>query len=64
MALDDGLRFDSHVDVVCMKASRQLNALIRIKKNLVTGDITAHQVLLNSVPEQITEDSVWYQNYY
>ncbi len=34
MALDDGLRFDSHVDVICMNASRQLNALIRIKKNL------------------------------
>ncbi len=30
----------------------------------VTGDIKAHQVLLNRVPEQITEDNVWYQNYY
>ncbi len=34
VALDDGLHFDSHVDVICKKASRQLNALIRIKKNL------------------------------
>ncbi len=33
-ALDDGLRFDSHVDVICMEASRQLNGLIRIKKIL------------------------------
>ncbi len=34
IALDDGLRFESHVDVFCMKASRQLNALIRIEKSL------------------------------
>ncbi len=30
----------------------------------VTGDIIAHQVLLNRVPEQATEDSVRYQIYY
>ncbi len=34
VALDDGLRFDRHVDVICKKTSRQLNALIRTKKNL------------------------------
>ncbi len=34
VAIDDGLRFDSHVDVICKKASRQLNAFMRIKKNL------------------------------
>ncbi len=31
--LDDGLRFAKHVDSICVKASRQLNAVIRIKKN-------------------------------
>ncbi len=31
---------------------------------LVTDDIIAHQVLLNRVPEQVTEDSVKYQIYY
>ncbi len=36
--------------------------LVRVRG--VTGDIKAHQVLLNSLHEQITEDSVWYQNYY
>ncbi len=30
----------------------------------VTADILAHQVLLNRVPEQATEDSVRYQIYY
>ncbi len=30
----------------------------------VTADIIAHQVLLNRVPEQATEDSVKYQIYY
>ncbi len=30
----------------------------------VTGDIIAHQVLLNRVPEQATEDNVRYQIYY
>ncbi len=30
----------------------------------VTGDIKAHQVLLNRVREQATEDSVKYQIYY
>ncbi len=30
----------------------------------VTADIIAHQVLLNRVPEQATEDSVRYQIYY
>ncbi len=29
----------------------------------VTADIIAHQVLLNRVPEQATEDSVKYQIY-
>ncbi len=35
-------------------------------ESVVTGDtsIKAHQVLLNRVPEQITEDSVWYKIYY
>ncbi len=28
------------------------------------ADILAHQVLLNRVPEQATEDSVGYQIYY
>ncbi len=32
--------------------------------NIVTADILAHQVLLNRVPEQATEDSVKYQIYY
>ncbi len=32
--------------------------------SIVTGDIRAHQVLLNRVPEQATEDSVKYQIYY
>ncbi len=32
--LDDGLRFAKHVDSICVKASTQLNALIRIKKKL------------------------------
>ncbi len=31
---------------------------------IVTADILAHQVLLNRVPEQATEDSVRYQIYY
>ncbi len=31
---------------------------------IVTGDIKAHQILLNRVPEQATEDSVRYQIYY
>ncbi len=31
---------------------------------IVTADILAHQVLLNRVPEQATEDSVKYQIYY
>ncbi len=31
---------------------------------IVTADILAHQVLLNRVPEQVTEDSVKYQIYY
>ncbi len=30
----------------------------------VTADIIAHQVFLNRVPEQATEDSVRYQIYY
>ncbi len=30
----------------------------------VTADIIAHQVLLNRVPEQATEDRVRYQIYY
>ncbi len=30
----------------------------------VTADILAHQVLLNRVPKQATEDSVRYQIYY
>ncbi len=30
----------------------------------VTANILAHQVLLNRVPEQATEDSVRYQIYY
>ncbi len=30
----------------------------------VTADILAPQVLLNRVPEQVTEDSVKYQIYY
>ncbi len=29
--------------------------------HVVTGDIKAHQVLLNRVPEQATEDSIRYQ---
>ncbi len=33
-------------------------------KNPVTADILAPQVLLNRVPEQVTEDSVKYQIYY
>ncbi len=32
--------------------------------SFVTADIIAHQVLLNRVPEQATEDSVRYQIYY
>ena len=32
--IDDGLTFDSHIKNICMKASRQLNALIRIRQNL------------------------------
>ncbi len=32
--------------------------------HIVTADIIAHQVLLNRVPEQATEDSVRYQIYY
>ncbi len=35
--------------------------MIWISVALVTGDIKAHQVLLNRVPEQETEDSVRYQ---
>ncbi len=31
---------------------------------IVTADILAHQVLLNRVPEQATEDSVKNQIYY
>ena len=31
---DDKLKFDKHVSVLCGKASRQLNALIRISRNL------------------------------
>ncbi len=31
---------------------------------VVTADILAHQVLLNRVPEQATEDRVRYQIYY
>ncbi len=31
---------------------------------VVTADIIAHQVLLNRVPEQATEDRVRYQIYY
>ncbi len=33
-------------------------------KRFVTADIIAHQVLLNRVPEQATEDNVKYQIYY
>ncbi len=32
--------------------------------DVVTADILAHQVLLNRVPEQATEDRVRYQIYY
>ncbi len=32
-----------------------------VSVDCVTGDIKAHQVLLNRVPEQATEDSVKYQ---
>ncbi len=32
--LDDRLRFAKQVDSISVKASRQLNALIRMKKNL------------------------------
>ncbi len=39
-------------------------ALENMQLNVVTGDIIAHQVLLNRVPEQATEDSVKYQIYY
>ena len=33
--IDDGLIFDNHIKTICMKESRQLNALIRIRQNLV-----------------------------
>ncbi len=33
----------------------------QVSLHIVTGDIKAHQVLLNRVPEQATEDSVKYQ---
>ncbi len=32
ITLDDGLRFTKHVNSICVKSSRQFNALIRIKK--------------------------------
>ncbi len=34
VTIDDKLKFDDHVDIICAKASRQLNALIRIRRNL------------------------------
>ncbi len=36
-------------------------ACAHLSIGFVTGDIKAHQVLLNRVPEQATEDSVWNQ---
>ncbi len=38
--------------------------LFNIYIHVVTADIIAHQVLLNRVPEQATEDRVSYQIYY
>ncbi len=38
--------------------------LILAQVKVVTADILAPQVLLNRVPEQVTEDSVKYQIYY
>ncbi len=38
-----------------------LYAKSRDISTFVTGDIKAHQVLLNRVPEQATEDSVKYE---
>ncbi len=38
--------------------------LLKFYLNDVTGNIKAHQVLLNRVPEQATEDSVRYKIYY
>ncbi len=35
-----------------------------VYSDIVTADILAHQVLLNRVPEQATEDSVRYKIYY
>ncbi len=34
VTIDDKLKFDDHVDIICTKASQQLNALIRIRRNL------------------------------
>ena len=34
VVIDDRLNFDEHVSMCCTKAARQLNALVRISKNL------------------------------
>ncbi len=47
-----------------MPAVHKAKKLHGHEKASVTADIIAHQVLLNRVPEQATEDSVRYQIYY
>ncbi len=38
-----------------------MDLLLCVYMYVVTGDIKAHQVFFNRVPEQATEDSVKYQ---
>ncbi len=38
VSLDDKLQFHKHVDDICMKASRQVNALIRVRRYLDVKD--------------------------
>ena len=40
VSIDDKLRFDKHINDICVKASRQINALIRVKRYLDVKDRT------------------------
>ncbi len=50
-------------DIINIDLSKK-GKCVRGLLHIVTGNIKAHQALLNRVPEQATEDSVRYQIYY
>ena len=45
VTIDNKLQFDEHVDIVCLKASRQINAIARLSKFLDTSTL---RMLYNS----------------